>query len=290
MKNKALKGVIVSSIMLCFSLFAAISGTVAWFASNNVVTATGISVQCTDPNIMALSYDIYYWDEDSLEGKKSGEEKTYVLEQYDSFIESRNEKIDRLIRVEIYHKQPVTVDQNLFINTTCFGELLDSESYVLNSISNIIQFQAVIASCKDENGEYLYQNKDIDETDANTTFVSVHNYLRETYKDTYSSFLNVSYSTTEDSSTPVETAEKTKSLDIVFCDENDIDKAGSLVKARSLYTVLYIGYTYNPTLVDYYFDHSGVYKDVGIISGNDIKFDDDIDSMTVDFVSNKVGS
>ena len=164
MRNKALKGVIVSSIMLCFSVFAAISGTVAWFASNNVVTATGISVQCTDPNIMALSYDIYYWDEDSLEGKKSGEEKTYVLEQYDSFIESRNEKIDRLIRVEIYHKQPITVDQNLFINTTCFGELLDSKSYVLNSISNIIQFQAVIASCKDENGTYLYRNGDIDET------------------------------------------------------------------------------------------------------------------------------
>ena len=286
MKNKALKGVIVSSIMLCFSLFAAISGTVAWFASNNVVTATGISVQCTDPNIMALSYDIYYWDEDSLEGKKSGEEKTYVLEQYDSFIESRNEKIDRLIRVEIYHKQPITVDQNLFINTTCFGELLDSKSYVLNSISNIIQFQAVIASCKDENGTYLYRNENIDETDANTTFVSVHNYLRETeaYKDEYSSFLNISYSTPENSSTPVETAEKTKSLDIVFCDGNDIVKAGSL------YTVLFIGYTYNPTLVDYYFDHSEIDKDVGIISGNDIKFDDDIDSMTVDFVSNKVGS
>ena len=286
MKNKALKGVIVSSIMLCFSLFAAISGTVAWFASNNVVTATGISVQCTDPNIMALSYDIYYWDEDSLEGKKSGEEKTYVLEQYDSFIESRNEKIDRLIRVEIYHKQPITVDQNLFINTTCFGELLDSKSYVLNSISNIIQFQAVIASCKDENGTYLYRNGDIDETDANSTFVSVHNYLRETeaYKDEYSSFLNITYSTTENSSTPVETAEKTKSLDIVFCDGNDIVKAGSL------YTVLFIGYTYNPTLVDYYFDHSEIDKDVGIISGNDIKFDDDIDSMTVDFVSNKVGS
>ena len=280
MRNKALKGVIVSSIMLCFSLFAAISGTVAWFASNNVVTATGISVQCTDPNIMALSYDIYYWDEDSLEGKKSGEEKTYVLEQYDSFIESRNEKIDRLIRVEIYHKQPVTVDQNLFINTTCFGELLDSKSYVLNSISNIIQFQAVIASCKDENGTYLYRNGDIDETDANSTFLSVHNYLRETYKNTYSSFLNLS-------SSPVE---KTKSLDIVFCDENVIDKAGSLVKADSLYTVLYIGYTYNQTLVDYYFDHSEIDKDVGIISGNDIKFDDDIDSMTVDFVSNKVGS
>ena len=284
MKNKALKGIIVSSIMLCFSLFAAISGTVAWFASNNVVTATGISVQCTDPNIMALSYDIYYWDEDSLEGKKSGEEKTYVLEQYDSFIESRNEKIDRLIRVEIYHKQPITVDQNLFINTTCFGELLDSKSYVLNSISNIIQFQAVIASCKDENGVYKYENKEIDETDANTTFVSVHNYLREAYKDTYSSFLNISYSTPENSSTPEEKAEKTKSLDIVFCDKNDIVKAGSL------YTVLYIGYTYNPTLVDYYFDHSAIDKDVGIISGNDIKFDDDIDSMTVDFVSNKVGS
>lgn len=285
MKNKALKGVIVSSIMLCFSVFAAISGTVAWFASNNVVTATGISVQCTDPNIMALSYDIYYWDEDSLEGKKSGEEKTYVLEQYDSFIESRNEKIDRLIRVEIYHKQPITVDQNLFINTTCFGELLDSKSYVLNSISNIIQFQAVIASCKDENGTYLYRNEAIDETTDNNTFVSVHNYLRETtYKDTYSSFLNISYTTTENSSTPVEKAEKTKSLDIVFCDGNDI------VKKDSLYTVLYIGYTYNPTLVDYYFDHSEIDKDVGIISGNDIKFDDDIDSMTVDFVSNKVGS
>lgn len=283
MKNKALKGVIVSSIMLCFSLFAAISGTVAWFASNNVVTATGISVQCTDPNIMALSYDIYYWDEDSLSGQKSGEEKTYVLEQYDSFIESRNEKIDRLIRVEIYHKQPVTVDQKLFINTTCFGELFSGLN-VLNSISNIIQFQAVIASCKDENGTYLYRNGDIDETDANTTFVSVHNYLREAYKDTYSSFLNISYSTPENSSTPVETAEKTKSLDIVFCDENDIVKAGSL------YTVLYIGYTYNPTLVNYYFDHSDIDKDVGIISGNDIKFDDDIDSMTVDFVSNKVGS
>ena len=285
MKNKALKGVIVSSIMLCFSVFAAISGTVAWFASNNVVTATGISVQCTDPNIMALSYDIYYWDEDSLEGKKSGEEKTYVLEQYDSFIESRNEKIDRLIRVEIYHKQPVTVDQNLFINTTCFGELLDSKSYVLNSISNIIQFQAVIASCKNENGTYLYRNDKIDETTDNNTFVSVHNYLRETkYKDTYSSFLNISYTTTENSSTPVEKAEKTKSLDIDFCDGNDIVKAGSL------YTVLFIGYTYNPTLVDYYFDHSEIDKDVGIISGNDIKFDDDIDSMTVDFVSNKVGS
>lgn len=283
MKNKALKGVIVSSIMLCFSLFAAISGTVAWFASNNVVTATGISVQCTDPNIMALSYDIYYWDEDSLSGQKSGEEKTYVLEQYDSFIESRNEKIDRLIRVEIYHKQPVTVDQKLFINTTCFGELFSGLN-VLNSISNIIQFQAVIASCKDENGTYLYRNGDIDETDANTTFVSVHNYLREAYKDTYSSFLNISYSTPENSSTPVETAEKTKSLDIVFCDKNDIVKAGSL------YTVLYIGYTYNPTLVNYYFDHSDIDKDVGIISGNDIKFDDDIDSMTVDFVSNKVGS
>ena len=139
---------------------------------------------------------------------------------------------------------------------------------------------------KDENGTYLYRNGDIDETDANSTFLSVHNYLRETeaYKDTYSSFLNISYSTPENSSTPVETAEKTKSLDIVFCDGNDIVKAGSL------YTVLFIGYTYNPTLVDYYFDHSELDKDVGIISGNDIKFDDDIDSMTVDFVSNKVGS
>ena len=278
MKFKGAKEIIFSGVILSISFFAAITGTYAWFSATRAVNVAVSNVSCYDPTVKNISYEFYQRNENTLEGELVDSKSTnpFILDEYDSFILSRNEKIDKIIRVTVDHIAPLEKDMNISLKANCGNaEIFDKNSLdkkiVDRKISNIIQFQAFLAYNVNENNEKTQINASINEESADTIFSSSHSYFKsEIYKNEISTFIDIS--------TNANSPTKEASKNIQFCDKSITIPQGTIS------SVFYVDYTYNPDLIDFYFANSDVDKDVGLITGgNVINFDDDIETISIHF-------
>lgn len=283
MKFKLTKEIIVSSITLCFSFLAAISGTMAWFSASTAAHSTFDNVKCIDTNVKNISYELFYYDEDLMVGKKAtstNEENVnmFVLDKYDSFITSRNEKIDKIMRVKIEHNFPLTDDKKIEVKAACSANNIfkDGSEYVDTKISNIIQFQCFLGKNIDINGNETYNSNILieDSAEDDEIFTLAHSYFKnDVNKDDYSCFIDKASLNLGEGINPT----KNSSQPIMFCD--DI----ITIPKDTITTIIYIDYTYNPTLVDYFFDHSEFNKNFDVLTKDEISFSDDITSITLHF-------
>ena len=278
MKLKGKKEIIFSSVILSISFFSALTGTYAWFTASRALSVSISNVSCYDPTIKNISSEFYRWNEDLLRGEiiLDSEAQTFKLEEYDSFILSRNEKIDKIIRVTIDHIAPLENDMYISLKANCgSNSIFDNNKYVNKQISNIIQFQAFLAYNVNQNNEKTEINTNVNEESDDAIFSSVHTYFKsETIKDEFTTFVDIK--------TDVNNPTKEASKKIKFCDES------ILIPQGTVSSVFYIDYTYNTDLVDFYFDNSDVDKDVGLITGSVIEFLDDIENISIHFSESNI--
>ena len=275
MKLKGKKEIIFSCVILSISFFAALTGTYAWFTANRALSVLISNVSCYDPTVKNISSEFYRWNEDKLQGEKI-KNKTFILEEYDSFILSRNEKIDKIIRVTIDHIAPLENDMYISLKANCGSDsIFGDNNYVNKEISNIIQFQAFLAYNVNQNNEKTEINTNVNEESDDAIFSSVHTYFKsETIKDEFTTFVDIK--------TDVNNPTKEASKKIKFCDES------ILIPQGTVSSVFYIDYTYNTDLVDFYFANSDVDKDVGLITGSVIEFLDDIENISIHFSESSI--
>lgn len=246
-------------ITLGVNLTTLFAGTWAWFNANKAVTATEMVVRAKDPNnVQIVSKRIYGWNytTDTPE-----ETNSFKLEPFDCFITSRNQYARKFVRLGLRYPNGISANTSLSIAVECTGNLYytkNSTEYVDTKISNLIQFKY-----------FDNKNGDIHTTDVDTIFTE----STELFKTipTSSTFVTVS------GTKPNQTASKPNNT-IVNTDV-ELDSTSDL----SFETELFIEYTYNDTLLNYYQDNAEVDFDLSVFTGaTTVDFDADITQLSLD--------
>ena len=78
---------------IVFTIVSVCTATYAWFAMNNTVSATGMSVRCKESDApINLTYDVLKFNDDTKLGVSFGQTPTAIeLPEYDSYISKKNE-------------------------------------------------------------------------------------------------------------------------------------------------------------------------------------------------------
>ena len=139
MKKKvvAALGSLIAMNVVCLGMI-----TFAWFTSNQKADNDMVNITAISAETIDVDFKIYAWDD---ENKTGIECDSFKLDQYDSFITSRNANISKIIRFEIIHKKSFTEDDSFSLTIPCEGDFtvsIGGNMYVDNNISNIIKFKS----------------------------------------------------------------------------------------------------------------------------------------------------
>lgn len=149
--QKKVLTIAVGLISIAFTAISLCTATVAWFAQNNKVDATGMNIKCKQPEqLIDLTYDVLKWDDDTKLGTSYGQDSTkIVLPEYDSTIPQKNEHSNVLVRLNADFSTPLATDGYVAFDIVCSGNLfktVNSTSYIDDQTSNVINFKAVLYS------------------------------------------------------------------------------------------------------------------------------------------------
>lgn len=134
-----------------FTIVSVCTATVAWFAINQNVTATGMSIRCADnePPI-DLTYDVLKFDDDTKLGTSYGQTPSAIeLPEYDSYISKKNEYANVVLRIEADFTQGLDPDEYVAFDINCDADLfktISETTYIDDQTSNVIQFKSVVYS------------------------------------------------------------------------------------------------------------------------------------------------
>jgi len=248
------------------NVIAVASASLAFFASVKARSnsADTIAIKASeDATINDLT--VYYWDEDTNEGKSIVidpltliTETDFSLNEYDTYITSRNPRKARFLKFNITVLTIPTETKAFKAKVACTSDQYEAQDTLFVSkkewISNIVHFG-------------FYNNND-------------HSIPTDTGTDTeiYNSCLaEISYTAqfvdTGGSTSATATMTKTKNID-----------SGSEVQIASgtQNLELILAYNYDPTLVSYYYAKAGK-SEVIILGGETIYFDRDITTISFSF-------
>lgn len=244
---------LISMNVVCLSLL-----TFAWFTSNQKSENALDTITAVSSEQIAVDFKIYAWDDDNKAGIES---PNFKLDQYDSFITSRNVNISKIIRFEITHKKTFTEADSFSLTVPCSGNFTiesGSETYVDNNISNIIRFRTLVDNANNsDDADAIY-------TTARTQFDAMATSSDRTY---------VTYEVVPGDEEGESVRNYSKVDTLVF---NNLKFNTSGDK-----TYFFLEYNYSIDLVNYYYEHSDIdAPSVDTLEGDEISFTCDISKMT----------
>lgn len=249
-------------ITLGVNLTTIFAGTWAWFNANNRVSASGMTIKAKNSeNVEITEKHIYSWDYDTDEPIETND---LNLEPYDCFITSRNVYARKFLRLKLRYPNGVPESTNLLIEVECTGDLyktVQEAQYVDTNISNLIQFKY-----------FDNKNHDINTTDVAT----IYSDCREVFEsmDISSKFVEVSGSGSQ----------KTARKDNYSITNDDIILNSNGLENYE--TELFIEYTYNEALLEYYQDNAEIEFDLNVFTGaTTVEFSPDVTRITIDISS-----
>ena len=262
MKNK--KGFVLGTavVTLGVNIATIFGGTYAWMCMNKSVEATGMQIKAGNPNnVEIIEKHIYAWD---YQTDTPIETTDLNLEPYDCFITTRNDDARKFLRLKLKYPNGIPENTSLSISVECTGNLfkkLNNVDYVDTNISNLIQFK-------------YYDNKlnSIDTTSVDSIYHNCKSIFND--MDTLSTFVEISNSGEQ----------KSASKDSYTIVSNDITLEAT--EASEFTTELFIEYTYNEELLEYYQDNSGVEFDLSVFTGStEISFEPDVTKISIDLAT-----
>ena len=136
---------------IVFTIVSVCTATYAWFAMNNTVSATGMSVRCKESDApINLTYDVLKFNDDTKLGVSFGQTPTAIeLPEYDSYISKKNEYANVILRFEATFSEGLATTDYVAFDIDCSAELFrtfNDTTYIDDQTSNVIQFKSVIYS------------------------------------------------------------------------------------------------------------------------------------------------
>ena len=258
--NKKTKIMVVGFSFVGINISTLLTASIAWFNTNRQVSGDGMIVKArNEQNVDILAKHIYTWDYDHDEPIETDE---LDLSPFDCFITTRNVYARKFLKLTLQYPNGVPANSYLSIQVDCSGELTyikNGETYVATEISNLIQFKY-----------FDNINGTIRETDVNT----IYNDCRSTFDgiNTLSKFVVLT-----GSGDNITGSKPTKSL------ESHTIPLAPASSVSSYTTDLYIEYTYNTDLIDYYQKNAEASFDLSVFTGStEILFRSDISRIIID--------
>ena len=266
---KIKRNVIVTGfICIAVNLVSLFTFTISWFSSNYQTAAADLRVQCVDPNLLDVNYNIYEFNLTNNTGSKTD---SFELGSYDTFIESRNTKLKKIIEISVKPKDGVdySEDQVLGIEIPCLSSFLTDENKISANISNIISFKSARLGYK-LNGAYTF---DIDGIyDSNGEITSDNDFYTKTV-NALSSVETKEFVEDPNNKTVLEVQK-----------DNNLSFTNIEAPAHFQEIKLAIEYTYSKTLVDYFYVNSDSKIEITDLAGSSISFSDDIDNILLELI------
>lgn len=136
---------------IVFTIVSVCTATYAWFATNNTVTASGMSVRCKESDApINLTYDVLKFDDDTKLGVSYGQTPAAIeLPEYDSYISKKNEYANVILRLEATFTEGLATTDYVAFDIDCSADLFrtfNETTYIDDQTSNVIQFKSVIYS------------------------------------------------------------------------------------------------------------------------------------------------
>ncbi len=136
---------------IVFTIVSVCTATYAWFATNNTVTASGMSVRCKESDApINLTYDVLKFDDDTKLGVSYGQTPAAIeLPEYDRYISKKNEYANVILRLEATFTEGLSTTDYVAFDIDCSADLFrtfNETTYIDDQTSNVIQFKSVIYS------------------------------------------------------------------------------------------------------------------------------------------------
>lgn len=258
MKKKT-KLIVASLGIIGMNLGTVLTATVAWFSANERVTGSGVEIiASTNETVQVMDKSIYMKDYDT---------DTYIqtdnldLAPYDCFIQARNTDARKFVRLSLRYPNGIPENTNLLLRLECTGNLwktIEGSQYVAENISNLVQFKIF----DNKNGE-------IDDTSVQT----IYDGSKAVFENINASATFVNLSGDGNSQTASKPATYIESSSISLDSTSDPD----------FRTDLFIEYTYNTDLLNFYQNHANVDFDLNVFTGStEIEFAPDVTKLVID--------
>lgn len=236
---------------IVFTIVSVCTATYAWFATNNTVSASGMSVRCKDNDApINLTYDVLKFNDDTKLGESYGQTPAAIeLPEYDSYISKKNEYANVILRLEATFTEGLATTDYVAFDIDCSAELFktfNETTYIDDQTSNVIQFKSVIYS-------YTF----VDETTPPSEIVTAS--ITDTFSETPAVNNDARYKSATTyfdslytSTVYVSPAERSSSkiTDKIVTLMPEIGARSSMIES----IVLYLELSYNFGLVDNYVD------------------------------------
>lgn len=255
-----------------FTIVSLSTATIAWFAQNNRVSATGMNIRCIDPSQpITLSYEVLKWDEDNKVGISYGQDSSkIVLPQYDRFISKQNDYANVILRLQADFSADYELENYQYIkfDIDCSANLFKSgTSYIDDQSSNVIQFKSAVSSytVKDAANATTVTGT-ITDTSANSKYTTATSYFEALP-------LSTVFVTPNDSSS---TKLSDKTVTIV---PNIPTRTAKIEQV-----VMYMELSYNFVLVDNYIDNRSTTISTDFGDGSVVSLTGDVNAMVFSVV------
>jgi len=134
-----------------FTIVSVCTATMAWFAINRNVTATGMNIRCADSQPpINLIYDVLKFNDDTKLGTSYGQTPSEIeLPEYDSYISKKNEYANVVLRIEADFTQGLDPNEYVAFDIDCEADLfktISETTYIDDQTSNVVQFKSVVYS------------------------------------------------------------------------------------------------------------------------------------------------
>lgn len=154
-KFKLISSACLLFVCLTILVISTVHVAYGWFASNERVEASGLSVSVMDEEtITVLNCHAIYYDE--VDGRYHAIDlvnnyQVITMPDYDYIFEDRNENTSLVLRATI---TSISDNDNLVLSFNCLQDLVDNNNYVQKYLSNVIAFK-VGAGIDDGNGNIV---------------------------------------------------------------------------------------------------------------------------------------
>lgn len=273
---------LIGAGVLCIiaNIFAVITVSFAWFSAARDVRPTG-DFSVVSPEEYSIEYSIYEFNYDFTRGE---EVEYFDLNNYDTYIQSRNEYNSKLIKITVDCVASAT-DSKVSIEVPCIRDFAytpsgSSNIYVGNYISNVISFKTARYSCLNTSGttSYDFTLGTSNKFNPDGGYIGGEGGSDQLYQEVKKYFDGVSADNTfvdkETLNEDVSSVEKTRELKF----------EAFTIPANTTEVVFFIEYNYNTTLANYFYNHfnpSSVISGEGDLADQTVKFYSDISEISI---------
>jgi len=151
------KLIVIPLINIIFILMCFVSITFAWFAMNDTVQSSGLTISVNKQNLF-FNYTVYHYNIDSKEYLATDD---FDLRPYDMIIKNRNEHISIIIKLEVFG-EAIDKHKDIDIHFLCSDQNSDTMS-----LSNVLEFKVGLFDILSTDIETIYTSSETAFTEIN---------------------------------------------------------------------------------------------------------------------------